>query len=140
MHLFEIDDSRYIDSPFDLDEAPGEFQDEFRARLGRTVGGEGARFLYEYDFGDCWRHEIELEKILPAVQEETYPKLIAGERACPPEDCGGVVGYANFLEEIGDENHPGHERSLEWVGGYFDPERFDGDGVNWILKRFSEIK
>jgi hypothetical protein len=140
LHFFEIGGAQYSDSSFDLDEASDEFGDEFRARLDRVVLGEGERFMYEYDFGDCWRHEIEVEKILPPVQEETYPKLIAGERACPPEDCGGVIGYANFLEEIGDENHPEHERSLEWSGGYFYPERFDVDGVNWLLRGFAEIK
>jgi Plasmid pRiA4b ORF-3-like protein len=140
LHRFETDDAEYTDPTFDLDEAPGEFGDEFRARLDRVVGGEGARFLYEYDFGDSWRHQIEVEKVLPAAEGETYPKLVNGERACPPEDCGGVVGYENFLEEIGDENHPEHERSLEWVGGYFDPERFDIEGVNWLLRRFAEIK
>jgi len=140
LHLFESDDERYSDPSFDLDEAPDEFRDEFRATLDRVVGGEGARFLYEYDFGDSWRHEIEVEKVLPADKGETYPKLVSGERACPPEDCGGVGGYANFLEEIGDENHPEHERSLEWVGGYFDPERCDVEGVNWLLRRFAEIE
>jgi Plasmid pRiA4b ORF-3-like protein len=140
LHLFEIDDARYSDPSFDLDEAPDEFRDEFRARLDRVVDGEGARFLYEYDFGDSWRHEIEIEKVLPATEGETYPKLVAGARACPPEDCGGVVGYANFLEEISDEDHPEHERSFEWVGRYFDPERFDIEGVNWLLRRFAEIE
>jgi Plasmid pRiA4b ORF-3-like protein len=140
LHRFEIDAAEYSDPTFDLDEAPGEFGDEFRARLDRVVSGEGERFLYEYDFGDCWRHEIEVEKILPAAEGETYPKLVDGERACPPEDCGGVTGYANFLEEIGDENHPEHERSLQWAGGYFDPERFDAEGVNWLLRKFAEIE
>ena len=67
LHLFEIDGALYSDPSFDLDEAPDEFGDEFRARLDCVVGGEGAQFLYEYDFGDSWRHEIEVEKILPVV-------------------------------------------------------------------------
>ena len=140
LHRFETDDAQYSDPTFDLSEAPDEFGDEFRTRLDRAVSREGERFLYEYDFGDCWRHDIEVEKILPAAEGETYPKLVDGERACPPEDCGGIVGYANFLEEIGDEDHPEHEQSLEWVGGYFDPERFDVEGVNWLLRRFAEIE
>jgi len=140
LHFFEIGGAQYSDPSFDLDEATDEFRDEFRARLDHVFGGEGARFLYEYDFGDCWRHEIEVEKVLPAAEGETYPKLADGERACPPEDCGGIVGYANFLEEICDEDHPEREQSLEWVGGCFDPERCDIEGVNWILRRFAEIE
>jgi hypothetical protein len=140
LHFFKIGDAQYSDPTFDLSEAPDEFGDEFRTRLDRAVSGEGARFLYEYDFGDCWRHDIEVEKILPAAEGETYPKLVDGKRACPPEDCGGVMGYANFLEEICDENHPEHEPSLRWVGGYLDPERFDAEDINWILRKFAEIE
>src|SRR5215470_10679977 len=140
LHFFEIGGSQYSDPAFDLYEDPDEFKDEFRARLDRVVGKEGERFLYEYDFGDCWRHEIEVEKILSAVHGEIYPKLVDGELSCPPEDCGGVTGYANFLEGIGDENHPEHEDLLAWAGGRFDPERFDVEGVNWILRRFAEIR
>jgi hypothetical protein len=140
LHRFEIGDAEYSDPSFDLSDSPDEFGDEFHTRLDSAVSGEGSRFLYEYDFGDCWRHDIEVEKIQSAAEGETYPKLIGGERACPPEDCGGVTGYANFLEGIGDENHPEHEDLLAWAGGHFDPERFDVEGVNWILRRFAEIK
>jgi hypothetical protein len=83
---------------------------------------------------------IEVEKLLPAVEGEIYPKLVAGARACPPEDCGGVIGYANFLEEIGDEDYPEHDRLLAWAGGNFDPEGFDAEGINWILRKFAEIE
>src|SRR5262245_58993955 len=140
LHLFEIGGAQYSDPTFDLSDAPDEFGDEFCTRLDRAVSREGEWFLYEYDFGDCWRHDIEVEKILPAAGGETYPKLGDGERACPPEDCGGFIGYANFLEGISDENHPEHEQLLAWAGGCFDPERFDVEGVNWILGRFAEIE
>ena len=81
--------------------------------------------FYEYDFGDGWTHEIKLEKILPAAVGCKYPICISGERACPPEDCGGTHGYENFLEVIGDPEHYDHKSMLEWVGGKFDPEKFD---------------
>jgi len=80
---------------------------------------------YTYDFGDDWRHKIQLEKILPRDKSVDYPVCIAGKRACPPEDCGGVWGYEEFLEIIRDPNHEEHEEMLEWVGGEFDPEHFD---------------
>ena len=64
-----------------------------------------------------------------------YPRCVEGERACPPEDCGGVWGYAEFLEAIADPKHESHEDMLEWVGGEFDPERFDLDAVNRELRR-----
>lgn len=55
---------------------------------------------------------------------------VGGERACPPEDCGGPSGYADFLEAITTPDHPQHDELLEWVGGAFDPEAFSLSDVN----------
>src|SRR5579862_4651402 len=52
--------------------------------------------LYLYDFGDSWEHLVEFE----GEQEKNfdkYPVCIAGARACPPEDVGGIPGYENFI-------------------------------------------
>lgn len=51
------------------------------------------RFLYEYDFGDRWEHEIRLEKKLPVDPNKTYPVCIGGARQAPPEDCGGPMAF-----------------------------------------------
>jgi hypothetical protein len=56
-----------------------------------------------------------------------------GENACPPEDVGGPGGYADFLTAIADPRHDEHERFLSWVGGSFDPARFDVTAVNLLL-------
>ncbi len=82
-------------------------------------------FLYVYDFGDNWVHYITLEKIVGAAPRKKYPICLEGERACPPEDCGGPRGYAELLKVIRNPRHPEHEEMLEWVGKRFDPERFD---------------
>jgi Plasmid pRiA4b ORF-3-like protein len=63
------------------------------------------------------------------------PLSFTGKRACPPEDCGGIWGYAGFLEAIRDPQHPEHEAMVEWIGGAFDPEAFDLDEVNRELQR-----
>jgi hypothetical protein len=47
---------------------------------------------YTYDYGDNWKHEIQVEEIFPPKPNVYYPVCIAGEHACPPEDCGGVTG------------------------------------------------
>lgn len=80
---------------------------------------------YTYDFGDDWEHKIQLEKILPSDIKVNYPICVKGKRACPPEDCGGIWGYADFLEIIKNPGHEKHDELLEWVGGEFDPEHFD---------------
>ena len=80
---------------------------------------------YTYDFGDDWEHKIQLEKILPRDIKVKYPICVKGKRACPPEDCGGIWGYEDFLEIIKNPDHEEHEEMLEWAGGEFDPEHFD---------------
>ncbi len=81
--------------------------------------------MYEYDFGDSWEHEVLFEGILLAESKVKYPLCLDGARACPPEDCGGVWGYADFVAAIQNPDNEQHEEMLEWVGGRFDPERFD---------------
>lgn len=68
---------------------------------------------YIYDFGDNWEHKITLEKILLKENNVTYPLCVKGERACPPEDCGGTYRYEDFLKIIGDPDDEQHEEMLE---------------------------
>lgn len=111
------------------------FRDERRTTLGRVIAKPGDRLRYTYDFGDNWEHDILIEQVGPPVPELAYPVCLAGERACPPDDCGGVWGYAELLEALADPKHPEHEWLLEWAGGPIDPEAFDRDEVNKQLAR-----
>jgi len=77
-----------------------------------------------------------VEKILPLQTDMHSPLCLAGKRACPPEDCGGIWGYAELLEVLQDPEHPEYEERLEWLGDSFDPEAFDLDEVNQILHNF----
>jgi Plasmid pRiA4b ORF-3-like protein len=106
---------------------------EQRVKLERVVTSEKDRFVYEYDFGDSWTHIILLEKILPPDPLVHYPRCLTGKRACPPEDVGGIWGYAEFLEAIRESDHPEHDDMLEWCGGAFDPEAFPLDDINQAL-------
>jgi len=63
--------------------------------------------------GDGWEHQILVEKVLPPDPQVRYPVCIKGKRACPLEDCGGVWGYAKFLEAIRNPQHPEHDTMLE---------------------------
>lgn len=83
------------------------------------------KMLYTYDFGDNWEHEILFEKELDPQPNQTYPVCIAGKRACPPEDVGGVWGYEHFLEVMQDPKHEEHEEMCEWICDEFDSEAFD---------------
>lgn len=75
------------------------FQSDRRVRLNNVVRAK-QKFEYEYDFGDSWEHDIVVEKTLQPEPGAFYPFCLGGGRACPPEDCGGVWGYQDFLEAI----------------------------------------
>jgi hypothetical protein len=108
-----------------------EKHDEEGISLSQIVKmGKKTRFTYEYDFGDSWQHEIVLEKSLEPERKVRYPRCVEGERACPPEDFGGVWGYAELREAIADPKNESHEEMLEWIDGEFDPETFSVDEVN----------
>ena len=132
LHDFTIRGERYSEpSPEDWEPV----KDEQRYKLNQLVTGAKFKFVYQYDFGDSWDHEVVVEKVLTPEPGMRYPVCVTGKRACPPEDVGGVWGYAEFLEAINDPKHEEHESYLEWIGGEFDPEAFDLDDVNALLKR-----
>jgi hypothetical protein len=93
---------------------------------------------YVYDFGDYWRHKIELEKIIEDY-EFGYPMILAGASACPPEDVGGLGGYKEFLEAWYDPEHPEHESMRQWGEGQLYRD-FDIDFRNYLLKTCLKIK
>jgi len=133
LHQFDLGGLLVTDAET-LAEGWGDGVDEQKARLNKYVGREGQKLGYEYDFGDGWEHTLLLEKILPAEKNIHYPRCLKGKRACPPEDCGGVWGYAELLEVLADEDHSEHEEYLDWFGGDLDPEAFDLDEINEILQ------
>ena len=64
-----------------------------------------------------------------------YPVCLDGSRACPPEDVGGAWGYAEFLEAIAEPKHERHGELLEWIGGEFDPEKFDAKATTIAMMK-----
>jgi hypothetical protein len=90
----------------------------------------GDTFIYEYDFGDGWQHEVVVGQVLPAEKGITYAVCLDGAGACPPEDVGGISGYEDFLRAVHDRAHPAGRK---WVGGRFDPDAFSPSDVNLAL-------
>jgi Plasmid pRiA4b ORF-3-like protein len=138
LHHFLTSDARYSDPRCNEDMGFGgePDRDEARATLMQIVPQVGACFGYEYDFGDSWEHEIIVEKILPPGSGPTTAALcLDGARACPPEDCGGIWGYANLLKILKNPKHPEHKTMKEWIGGTVDAEAFDKVKINrWLGK------
>jgi len=138
LHQFKVGKIYYgepsIDEFSDLN-----LKDESKARLHNVLAKPKQKMIYEYDFGDGWEHEILLEKVLQPDSVVRYPRCIGGARACPPEDCGGTGGYMNFLEAIADPEHEEHEEYLDWIGGEFDPEKFDPSEFETELETMIEF-
>jgi hypothetical protein len=107
-------------------------EDERKVRLQSLVS-PGQSLIYEYDFGDGWQHAVLVEKQLEPDPRFSYPLCTGGARACPPEDCGGPLGYADFLMALKDPTHPEHDDTVTWTGGGFDPKGFSLNSVNMAL-------
>ncbi|MBI9084201.1 MAG: plasmid pRiA4b ORF-3 family protein [Desulfobacterales bacterium] len=129
------DDSGFLG---DIEILPG-----WEVDLARYFTDLGVKSRYEYDFGDGWEHDILLEGLLIKEKGIKYPRCIAGEGKCPPEDCGGPIGYSQFLEAVLDPMHEEHKAMLEWYGSDyytfdFNPENvhFDNPKKRW-KKAFS---
>ena len=102
-------------------------------QLDQVLAEPGHRLYYEYDFGDSWRHTIKLEKVELWTDGVPDAVCLTGRRACPPEDCGGLWGYAEILDaldgDLGDDPEWTQER-LDWLPEDFDPAEFDAAEIN----------
>lgn len=138
LHQFLVGKRIYSDPSFEIDEFEDSPRvlDENKTAIHEIVPRAKSTFVYEYDFGDSWDHRITVEKILDADPAEGKPaRCLDGERACPPEDCGGVWGYEDLLKIIRNPKHEEYESMMEWLDGTFDPGAFDRDKINKYLRK-----
>jgi hypothetical protein len=103
------------------------------------------RFLYEYDFGDAWLHDIRIEKRLPLEPKQIYPLCIDGEHAAPPEDCGGSWAYMRMRKKRKSSKLSRHNRieddlDDEWSeeARPIDPDAFSRRKVNARLRQYTK--
>jgi hypothetical protein len=138
LHEFKVGDQLYGD-PMLMAENMEEtdYQNSTTTNLSDILPrtGKRIRFVYEYDFGDSWEHEVVFEGSPKPEAGRQYPRCLEGERACPPEDVGGVGGYADFLEAVQDKTHEERAAMFEWVSGWFDPEEFDPETATKSMKK-----
>ena len=125
LHAFQIGKTTYGPDP---EEELG-YADETKARLA-DVARVRTRIAYEYDFGDGWEHELVVEARAVAEDGQAYPACLAGEGACPPEDCGGVYGFAELKEVLAGPDSAERDEMLEWTDEDFDPSHFDLAAAN----------
>lgn len=132
LHTFTAGGVLYADShaEWEID-----VKDERRVCLESIAREEGEAFVYEYDMGDSWRHQVLVEEVRWGGSDG--PVCLSGKRACPPEDCGGVQGYYDTLEILRSPRHDEYEHTKTWIesmtGGPFDPDAFDLNAINAAL-------
>jgi hypothetical protein len=133
MHEFIIGKKRYTE----IREPEEQAFEEGLFSLGDLMKQKGRYFDYRYDFGDGWEHEITLEQsryLNPQLQAPI--ECLEGERACPPEDVGGVPGYYDLCEAMKTPGHEEYESSEDWYGGEFESEAYDPEEVNYELMKY----
>jgi hypothetical protein len=129
LHDFSVGGMTYGDPNMvdDIDE------DEWAVTLAEVVPRAKRKMRYMYDFGDSWDHDIVVEAVTPPDRDTRYPIVLAGARACPPDDCGGIWRYQYLVEIMADPDNPDPEaleEFLEWWGEPLNPEAFDLEAVN----------
>ena len=132
LHGFEIGEQTFGMDGTDLEEL--NMLNEKKFTLDAALGESIREFVYEYDFGDSWRHRITVTAVPKPKTDWSYPLCIAGAGAAFPDDVGGVTGYEEFLSAIQDPKHEEHDRMLEWICGAFDPAGFDLNEINRTLR------
>jgi len=132
-HLYEFQIEKVRLGDPDPEEPDGTLNAR-KFKLSKLAADGINRFIYLYDFGDNWKHEVVIEKQLPTQESANFPICVAGRRACPPEDCGGVHGYESLMEIMANPDHKEYRDMISWLGGRFDPELFDLAKVNYGLK------
>lgn len=135
LHQF-VKDRTFYSQKMDDDYFWGEMNDEdySKVKVSDLLKKEKDKIIYEYDFGDGWEHDIILEKIDSNPENKIIPICLTGRNNCPPEDCGGVWGYAKLLEMLNNPDHEEHEECREWLGDEFDPKYFNKNEINEMLK------
>ncbi len=129
MFRFDVGDASY-GIPMKDDWMDPPTRDAGNIRLAKLVERSVTSFIYTYDFGDDWRHLVEIEGVFTADPELDYPRFVDGERRAPPEDVGGFPGFEEFVEAMTKPRHPNRKSMLEWYGRPFDPLDISTDEIN----------
>lgn len=110
-----------------------------REQVSNHIANTQTAFTYLYDFGDDWKHQVTLEQIIPVTEDTPYPICLEGKRNCPQEDSGGVWGHQNVLEALLIPQHPERKEMVDWLKDGYDPEHFDMNEVNRLLKQQANV-
>ncbi len=136
-HLWEmVIDSQTYGLPMDEDWGTEPRKPASRTRLRDVIGNGTTTISYTYDFGDSWVHTLTISDVRTGDLDAAYPRFVAGERNCPPEDCGGIPGFYEMLEARADPDHPDHEEISDFLEEY-DPDELEIFPITVALNRIA---
>jgi Plasmid pRiA4b ORF-3-like protein len=104
-------------------------------KLFSFLGSRVREFRYVYDMGDYWEHRVIVERLTAPLSEVSYPQFLGGERRCPPEDCGGIPGYYEFLKNVTSKRKDQRAHTIAWYGGPYDADDIGEQTVVAALRR-----
>lgn len=134
-HVFALDDLRF-GNPVKRDDLT--IEDDRDVALADLDLEHRERFTYHYHFGEGWQIDLKVEKSGLVEKGLHYPVCVAGERAGPPEDCGGLEAFQDMLACIKEPNTDLGREWLEWLGPEYDPEACDPERINKALKKLGK--
>lgn len=135
LHQFIRDRVSYTKNYPDTDFVEDEENINYKSmKISDLLKKEKDRLFYEYDFGDSWEHDIILEQVITDMIPPAHPICVKGKKCCPPDDCGGVGGYENMLNILKQPGHEEYKSTIEWLGYKFNPDYFEIDEINDLLK------
>ena len=137
LFMFRVGDTVIGEPSRESDWYDGEFKDAKKLLVRQFLEKIDDEICYEYDFGDSWDHTITVtQRIDRSELMFNVPRCIAGENACPPEDCGGFPGFENLKQILADPEHEEHDETILWLDSYYpnyDPREFSLGAINKIL-------
>jgi hypothetical protein len=134
-HVFSFDELRF-GNPVKRDETV--IEDDRDVTLGDVDLGTRERFTYGYHFGESWQVDLKVEKTGPLEKGVRYPICLAGERAGPPEDCGGLEAFHDMLACLKEPNTDLGREWREWVGPDYDPAVCELEKINKSLRKLGK--
>ena len=109
-----------------------------KTKLSALLASGVREIGYVYDMGDNWQHRIIVEKLKAAEPGALYPQFLGGERRCPPEDCGGIPGYYEFLNNIASKQNKKRQSRARLVRRPYEPDEIDEQQIITALNRMAK--
>jgi hypothetical protein len=132
---FEADNRRFSMRVPSEPEWNERYENSEAITLGMLLQAGVRRMEYVYDMGDDWEHRVIVERLTVPIFEVNYPQFLGGEWRCPPEDCGGIPGYYEFMKNVTSKRKDKRAHAIAWYGGPYDADDIGEATIVAALRR-----